>query len=69
MITIRTTLLEFKEKSLRFTHEMSDDETGAVVARTILKAVHLDTEARKSCAFPDAIAAKAAAMLSRSPQS
>jgi acyl-CoA thioester hydrolase len=63
VVTIRTRLLEFKEKSLQFGHEMAHDEHHAVVARTTLKAVHLDTEARKSCAFPEAVAARAASML------
>ena len=63
VVTVRTTLLEFKEKSIRFVHEMMDDETNEVVARTTLKAVHLDTEARKSCAFAETIAAKAASLL------
>lgn len=63
IVTVRSSLLEFKEKSLRFVHEMSHDESNVIVARTTLKAVHLDTEARKSCAFPEAISMKAAAML------
>ena len=63
VVTVRTTLLEFKEKSLRFIHEMVLDETNEVVARTTLKGVHMDTVARKSCAFPEAIAAKARTML------
>ena len=63
VVTVRTTLLEFKEKSIRFVHEMTHDETNEVVARTTLKAVHLDTERRKSCAFAEAIVAKAASML------
>jgi acyl-CoA thioester hydrolase len=63
VITVRTTLLEIKEKSLRFAHEMTHDEQHEVVARTTLKAVHLDTEARKSCGFAEAIVAKATAML------
>jgi acyl-CoA thioester hydrolase len=63
VVTIRTKLLEFREKSLRFAHEMVNDETGEVAATTTLKAVHLDTALRKSCAFADAIAARAAAML------
>jgi acyl-CoA thioester hydrolase len=61
VITIRTALLEFKEKSLRFVHEMTHDESNVVVARTTLKGVHMDTVARKSCAFPEAVAARAAA--------
>lgn len=63
VVTIRTTLLEFKEKSIRFVHEMSNDETNAVVARTTLKAVHMDTTARKSCSFAEAIVLKANAAL------
>jgi acyl-CoA thioester hydrolase len=63
VVTVRTALLEIKEKSIRFVHEMTHDETNEVVARSTLKAVHLDTEARKSCAFAEAIAAKAASML------
>ena len=63
VVTITTTLIEFKEKSLRFTHEMFNDETNVLVSRTTLKGVHLDTVARKSCAFPQSIAAKALSML------
>ncbi|MBL8699498.1 MAG: acyl-CoA thioesterase [Alphaproteobacteria bacterium] len=56
VVTIRSRLVEFKERSLRFAHEMTDDETREVVARTTLKAVHIDSEARKSCAFEPEIA-------------
>jgi acyl-CoA thioester hydrolase len=63
VVTVRTTLLEFREKSLSFSHEMTNDETGEVAAKTTLKAVHLDVELRKSCAFAETIAAKASAML------
>ena len=62
-VSIRTVLLEFKEKSMRFVHEMMNDETAEVVARTTLKAVHMDTIARKSCAFAEAIVTKAGSML------
>lgn len=63
VVTVRTTLLEIKEKSIRFVHEMTNDDGGAAVARTTLKGVHVDTDARKSCAFPDFVVAKATAML------
>jgi len=59
VVTVRTTILEVKDKSLRFTHEMVHDETHAVVARTTLKAVHMDTSARRSCAFAEPIVANA----------
>jgi acyl-CoA thioester hydrolase len=67
IVTIRSRLLELKEKSLRFEHEMTNDETGEVAARTTLKGVHLDTVARKSCPFAEPIAAKARALLPISP--
>ena len=63
VVTVRTSLLEIKEKSLRFVHEMTNDETNEVVARTTPKAVHLDTEERRSCVFAGEIAAKVASML------
>jgi acyl-CoA thioester hydrolase len=34
---------------------MRNDAAAEVAARTTLKAVHLDTVARKSCAFPSAV--------------
>ena len=63
VLTIRSKLLEFKEKSLRFEHEMTNEETGQVVARTVLKAVHIDTDARKSCVFEPGIAQGAQRLL------
>jgi acyl-CoA thioester hydrolase len=63
VVSIHTALLETKAKSIRFVHEMTNDESGEAVARTTLKAVHMDTDARKSCAFPELVAAKAAALL------
>lgn len=63
VLSIRSKLLEFKEKSLRFEHEMINDETGQVVARTLLKGVHLDTVARRSCSFEPAIAQRARQLL------
>jgi acyl-CoA thioester hydrolase len=63
VVTIRTTLLELKERSLRFVHEMTNDETAEVAARTTLKAVHLDAIARRSCAFAADIVTKANGIL------
>ena len=67
VVTVRTSVLEVKDKSLRFLHEMVDDESGEVVARTTLKAVHLDTDLRHSCNFAEAIANKAAALVRPAP--
>ena len=63
VVSVTTRVLEVKEKSLSFVHEMVNDETGEVAARTTLKAVHLDTELRKSCAFAEPIIQSAKALL------
>jgi acyl-CoA thioester hydrolase len=63
VVTVRTTVVEVKDKSIRFVHEMSNDETGEVAARTTLKGVHIDTVARKSCSFEEVIARRAEAMV------
>src|SRR5215467_3763122 len=55
LITIRSGILEIREKVIRFYHEMLNDETHEVVAATILTGVHLDTGTRKSCPFPTGI--------------
>ena len=52
LITIRSAVLEVKEKSIRFVHEMTNDETGELAARTVLVGVYFDTTARKSLALP-----------------
>lgn len=52
VVTIRTEVLEVKEKTIRFVHEMRRDEDGEVAAVTILVGVHLDTKLRRSCDLP-----------------
>jgi acyl-CoA thioester hydrolase len=63
VVSVRTRVLEVKERSLRFEHEMVDDSTSSVAARTTLKAVHLDAVQRKSAAFPATVIAKAQALI------
>src|SRR5512143_116389 len=53
VVTIRSGVLEVREKTIRFAHRMDNDETGQVAARTILTAVHLDVVARRSCPLPE----------------
>ena len=55
VVTIHSSVLEVKEKSIRFRHEMRNDAAAEVAARTTLKGVYIDTVARKSCAFPPAV--------------
>jgi acyl-CoA thioester hydrolase len=59
VVTVSSRVLDVKEKSILFTHEMVNDETGEIAAVTTIKAVHLDKKIRKSCAFEPAILEKA----------
>lgn len=52
VVSIRSGVLEIREKVIRFFHEMHNDETGEIAATTELTGVHLDTTLRKSCPFP-----------------
>lgn len=62
-VSISSRLLEMKERSVRFEHEMVNDDTGEVAARTVLKGVHLDKVTRRSCSFDEAIVHRAQALL------
>ncbi len=63
VVSIRTQVLEVHPKRLVFSHEMRNDETGEVAARTTLVGVHIDAVARKSCPLPDPVIAAATALL------
>lgn len=52
VISIRSGILEIREKVVRLYHEMLNAETDEVAATTTLTGVHLDLETRKSCPFP-----------------
>jgi len=52
IVEIRSSLLEIRDKSIRFLHEMRNAETGEIAAVCVLTGVHIDAETRKSCPFP-----------------
>jgi acyl-CoA thioester hydrolase len=54
-IVVRSGMLEAKDKTLRFVHEMRNVETGEIAAVTQLVGVHIDTAQRKSCALPQGV--------------
>ena len=62
-VTVRSAILEVKDKALRFTHEMRLDDTGEVAATTVLTGVHLDTVARRACPLPPEVRDRASALL------
>jgi len=52
VITVRSAVLEIKEKSIRISHEMRNDGTGEIAATTVIVGVHIDTVARKARPLP-----------------
>ena len=63
VVTVSSTVLEVEEKAIRFAHEMRNDETGEVAARTILVAVHLDRSTRRARALPKDVRDRALALV------
>mgnify|MGYP005810211967 CR=1 FL=1 len=52
VVTVRSRILEAREKVIRFEHELINEENGEIAATTELTAVHLDLGARKARPFP-----------------
>ncbi len=52
VVAVRSGMLEIRDKVARFVHEMRQAHTGEVAAVCVLTAVHMDSKARKSTAFP-----------------
>jgi acyl-CoA thioester hydrolase len=62
IVTVHSVLLEIKDKSVRFAHEMRKADTDEVAATATLTGVHIDTVARRAVAFPESVREKAAAI-------
>lgn len=58
VVTIRSKILEVREKVVRFRHEMFNDADGELAASTELTGVHMDQGSRRSCSLPAEIVAK-----------
>lgn len=52
LISVRSVVLEVRERAVRFAHEMRKDDTNEVAAVCTMTGVHLDTVARRACPFP-----------------
>ena len=63
IVEVTSVLLEVRDKSIRFVHEMRNAETGEIAAACEIIAVHLDRQARKSTPFTDTIRALAESQL------
>jgi acyl-CoA thioester hydrolase len=55
IVEIRSSLVEVRDKSIRYLHEMRNAETGEIAALCEITGVHMDRERRKSAPFPEAI--------------
>jgi acyl-CoA thioester hydrolase len=65
LVTIRSRVLEVKEKVIRFQHEMTNDETQELAAVTTLVGIHMDLTARKSRPLPPDVRERASNMLEK----
>jgi acyl-CoA thioester hydrolase len=63
VIVVRSAITEMRGKVLRLAHELRNDETGALCATSVFTVLCIDSAARRAKAFPDAIAARAAALV------
>jgi acyl-CoA thioester hydrolase len=57
-VQVHSAFLEVRDKVARFVHEMRNGETGELAAYCMLTGVHIDTEQRRSCPFPQEILAR-----------
>jgi acyl-CoA thioester hydrolase len=63
IVEVHSFLLELRDKSIRFRHEMRNAETGELAAVCEITGVHLDRQARCATSFSDAIRNRAAQQL------
>ena len=67
IVEVRSRLVEIRDKSIRFLHEMRNAETGEIAATCEITAVHLDRQAHKAMPFEDAVRSIAAKHLAPEP--
>jgi acyl-CoA thioester hydrolase len=68
IVSIKSSVIEVRNSSLRLVHQMCDDTSGQLVAVTVLTGVHMDSVSRKSCMFADEIRHGALAAQVSDPQ-
>jgi acyl-CoA thioester hydrolase len=52
VISVRSEIIEVRDKSVRMAHEMTNDDTGESVASMIVVGVHVDAVSRKAAPLP-----------------
>ena len=61
IVEVRSRVLEIRERSMRFLHEMWNAATRELAASCEITGVHLDRRERKAVPFPDEVRAAALA--------
>ncbi|MEW5873054.1 MAG: thioesterase family protein [Chloroflexota bacterium] len=67
VVTVRSSVVNIRDKVIQFHHEMVNDESGELAATTTITGVHMDLGTRKSCPFPDEIVQLGQAMILENP--
>jgi acyl-CoA thioester hydrolase len=67
VISVRSAVIEIRDKVLRFVHELHNSETDELCARSVFTVVCIDSAARRARAFPEEILAKSRALLTDYP--
>jgi acyl-CoA thioesterase FadM len=62
-VTVRSTVVEVREKTIRMRHEMTNDVTGELAAVTEIVAVHLGVATRRSRCLPADVRERAMLMV------
>jgi acyl-CoA thioester hydrolase len=63
VVTIRSTVVEVKDKTIRMRHEMTNDVTGELAAVTEIVAVHIEMTTRRARSLPNDVRERAMLML------
>ena len=64
LVTISSGIIEVGEKTIKFFHEMINEENHEIAAVTFLTGVHIDSQLRKACMMPEDLRKKAAGFVS-----
>ncbi len=66
IVEVRSRVLEIRERSMRFLHEMRNAATGELAASCEITGVHMDRRERKAVPFPEEVRVAALAEISAS---
>jgi acyl-CoA thioester hydrolase len=62
LLTIQSSVREVRDKTIQFAHEMTNQETGDLAARTVLTGICIDASTRRARSLPADIRERAAGL-------